>query len=126
MQRFRLLRFYVVGLVALIGLAVWGVSLRRATSDAPGGQDTKRSPVQVSIEHSVFEPKELVVPVGTTVTWVNADDVPHTATSTAAPPLFDSKTLRTGSTFSFEFKAAGTYEYFCKAHPYMTGKVVVK
>jgi amicyanin len=82
--------------------------------------------VKVSIDGSVFEPKELVVTAGTTITWVNADDVPHTVTSTASPPLFASRTLRTGDTFSFAFKAAGTYDYFCKVHPYMTGKILVK
>jgi amicyanin len=131
MQRFRLLGFYVAGLVALIGLAVWDVSTRRAVTDAgtpqvPSARNAEPSPVKVSIDNFVFEPKELVVTAGATVTWVNADDVPHTVTSTAAPPLFDSRTLRAGATFSFEFKAAGTYEYFCKGHPYMTGKVVVK
>jgi plastocyanin len=79
-----------------------------------------------SVENSVFEPKLLVVTVGTTVRWVNGDDVPHTVTSTVAPPLFDSRTLRADGTFSFKFKAAGTYEYFCKVHPDMTRKVVVK
>ena len=75
---------------------------------------------------SLFEPRELVVTAGTTVTWVNADDVPHTVTSTASARLFDSKTLRADDTFSFEFKAPGTYDYFCKVHPSMTGKIVVK
>ena len=45
---------------------------------------------------------------------------------TASPPLFDSRTLRAGQTFAFAFKAAGTYDYYCKVHPDMTGKVVVK
>jgi amicyanin len=120
------------------GLTVWGVSMRRAATDAgtpqaresgteaPSARDAGPPPVKVSIEHFVFEPRELAVTAGTTVTWVNADDVPHAVNSTASPPLFNSKTLRAGDTFSFEFKAAGTYDYFCKLHPYMTGKVVVK
>ena len=138
MQRFRLLGFYVAGLVAVIGLTVWGVSMRRAAggagtpearqsgTEALPAQNAGPSPVKVSIENFVFAPTELVVPPGTTVTWVNADDVPHTVTSTASPPLFDSRTLRAGDTFSFAFEAGGTYDYFCKAHPYMTGKVVVR
>ena len=138
MRRFRLLAFYVAGLVAVIGLAVAGVSMRRAAADAetpqagesatqaPPARDAGPPPVKVSIENFAFEPKEFVVPAGATVVWLNADDVPHTVTSTASPPLFDSKTLDAGSRFAFEFKAAGTYDYFCKAHPYMTGKVVVK
>lgn len=133
MHRFGLLSYYVAGVVAVIVLAVAAAATWRA---APGSQEsgaeapsdgTAAPPAaKVSIENFAFEPKELVVTAGTTVAWVNADDAPHTATSTASPPLFDSKTLKTGGTFSFEFKAPGTYEYFCKLHPYMTGKVIVR
>jgi amicyanin len=138
MQRFRRLGLYVAGLVVLIGLTVGGVSLRRAATDAgtppaeetgtaaPSDRNAGPSPLKVSIANFAFEPKELTVTAGTAVTWVNADDVPHTVTSTASPPRFDSRTLRADATFSFEFKAAGTFEYFCKAHPYMIGRVVVK
>jgi amicyanin len=138
MRRFRLLGFYLVGLVALIGLAVWAVSMRRLAAgagtpqareigtEAPPARGQARSPVNASIANFVFEPKELVVTVGTTVTWVNADDVPHTVTSTASPSLFGSQALDTNDTFSFVFKTAGTYDYFCKLHPTMIGKVVVK
>jgi amicyanin len=138
MHRFRILGVYVIGLVAAIGLTVAAVAMRRAAADgeAPpareGGAEVAPArsaapwPVKVSIADFVFEPKELAVPVGTTVTWVNTDDVPHTVTSTASPPLVNSRILDTDDKFSFEFKAAGTYEYFCKLHPYMTGRVVVK
>jgi amicyanin len=138
MRRFRLLGFYVAGLVALIALTVWAVSMRRLAvgegppqaqeigTEAPPALGQARSPVNASIANFVFEPKELVVTVGTTVTWVNADDVPHTVTSTASPPLFGSQALDTNDTFSFAFKTAGTYDYFCKLHPTMVGKVVVK
>jgi plastocyanin len=136
MQRFRLLTFYLVGVVAVIGSAVWGVSLRRTAAVGPPPSDagaSQGSPTtattataKVSIDNFVFDPEELIVTVGATVTWVNTDDVAHTVTSTTAPPLFDSKTLRTDDKFSFEFKTPGTYDYFCKAHPDMTGKVIVK
>jgi amicyanin len=138
MRRFLLLGFYEAGLVALIGLTVWAVSMRRLAADAGTPQAREigtetlsapgqaRSPVNASIANFVFEPKELVVTVGTTVTWVNADDVPHTVTSSASPPVFGSQALETNDTFSFVFKTAGTYDYFCKLHPTMIGKVVVK
>jgi plastocyanin len=138
MQRFRLLGFYLVGVVAVVGLAVWGVSLRRTAAGAPppsaagvsqGSPATATAAAaaaKVSIDNSLFDPKELVITAGVTVTWVNTDDDAHTATSKAAPPLFDSKTLHPGDKFSFEFKTPGTYDYFCKPHPYMTGKVIVK
>jgi amicyanin len=138
MQRFRLLGFYVVGVLAVVGLAVWGVSLRRTAADAspPSAAGvsqgssataaTRAAAAKVSIDNFLFDPKELVITAGVTVTWVNTDDDAHTVTSKAAPPLFDSKTLHTDDKFSFEFKTPGTYDYFCKPHPYMTGKVIVK
>jgi amicyanin len=136
MQRFRLLGFYLAGVAAVIGLAVLGVSLRRTAAGAPpsGAGASQGSPTtattgaaaKVTIENFAFTPNELVVTAGATLTWVNTDDVAHTVTSKAAPPLFDSRTLREGDTFSFEFKRPGTYDYFCKPHPYMTGKVIVK
>ena len=82
--------------------------------------------IQVVIDNFAFSPREITVAPGTRVTWVNHDDVPHTATSSAKPRAFDSKGLDTDATFSFVFKAPGTYEYFCAVHPHMTGKVIVK
>jgi plastocyanin len=134
MHRFRLLSFYVAGVAAVIGLTIWGASMRRseaergavqASTGGTGAPSTARE-LQVSIDNFAFDPKELVVAAGTTVTWVNADDVPHTATSSSSPPLFDSKTLHTNDKFSFGFKTPGAFDYFCKAHPHMTGKIIVK
>jgi plastocyanin len=52
--------------------------------------------------------------------------MPHTATSTKKPRLFDSGTLDTDDKFSRVFTAPGTYEYFCAVHPHMTGQIIVK
>ena len=81
---------------------------------------------QVTIDNFTFQPAQLTVPVGTEVTWVNRDDVPHTATSTAKPRLFGSAALDTDDKFSFVFTAPGTYDYFCAVHPHMTGRIIVK
>jgi hypothetical protein len=54
---------------------------------------------------------------GATVTWINRDDVPHTATSSASPRAFDSKALDTDERFSFVFTKPGTYSYFCAVQP---------
>jgi plastocyanin len=62
----------------------------------------------VVIDNFTFDPPELTVPAGATVTWVNRDDVPHTATSTAKPRAFDSGTLDTDGTFTHRFTAPGT------------------
>src|SRR5207237_615775 len=78
----------------------------------------------VTIGNFTFGPEALTVPVGTTVTWVNGDDIPHTVVAT--DKSFKSKVLDTDERFAFTFAKAGTYEYFCSIHPHMTGKVVVK
>ena len=80
----------------------------------------------VTIDNFSFKPSELVIARGTTVTWVNRDDVPHTATAKGKAPAFDSKTIDGDERFAFKFDAAGTYKYYCKVHPHMTGTIVVK
>jgi plastocyanin len=78
----------------------------------------------VSIENFTFKQPVVTVKVGTTVTWTNADDIPHTVVSKTG--LFKSKVLDTGDRFSFTFAKAGQFGYFCSLHPHMTGTVVVK
>ena len=82
--------------------------------------------VSVAIDNFNFAPRELSISVGDTVTWINRDDVPHTASSSDDPIAFDSKALDTDDKFSFTFARPGTYKYYCKVHPHMTGSVVVK
>jgi plastocyanin len=97
-----------------------------ARPDRAEKTDKPAAAQQVVIDNFAFAPNELTVPVGTEVTWVNRDDVPHTATSTTKPKAFDSSTLDTDQTYSHVFTKAGEYEYFCAVHPHMTGKVIVK
>ena len=80
--------------------------------------------IEVKIDNFAFAPQRIVVQAGTTVTWTNADDAPHTVVSTAK--LFRSSALDTTDKFSFTFATPGTYEYFCSLHPHMTGIVVVE
>ena len=80
--------------------------------------------MEVKIDYFSFGPAELTVAVGTTVTWTNRDDIPHTVVST--DKVFKSKVLDTDEKFSYTFTQAGSFPYFCSIHPKMTGKVVVK
>ena len=64
------------------------------------------------------------VPVGTTVTWTNRDDIPHNVVS--PEQKFKSPVLDTDEKFSHTFDVAGTYKYYCSIHPRMTGEVVVR
>jgi plastocyanin len=92
---------------------------RRAHAHAPTADAN-----EIVIQNFVFEPSTLTVKVGEKVTWVNRDDEPHTATAT--DKRFNSKTLENGDRFSTEFKAPGTYKYYCALHPKMTGQIIVK
>jgi len=78
----------------------------------------------VKIDNFTFTPQHVTVKAGTTVTWTNQDDIPHTVTS--ATKAFRSKALDTDDKYSFTFTTAGVYEYFCSLHPHMTGTVVVE
>jgi plastocyanin len=81
----------------------------------------------VSIQDFFFDPGQLTVAPGTTVTWVNKGEAPHTVTSTDGKEL-DSATLQPGDTYSFTFKdddAGETYAYQCTIHPQMTASVTV-
>ena len=79
---------------------------------------------QVVIGNFTFTPGALTVPVGTTVTWVNHDDIPHTVT--AKDHSFSSAGLDTEDSFSHQFSVAGTYTYYCTIHATMTATIIVR
>lgn len=79
---------------------------------------------EVKIDNFSFGPQTVTVPVGTTVTWTNRDDIPHTVVSTDG--VFKSKVRDTDEKFSYTFAKAGTYPYYCTIHPKMTGQIVVQ
>lgn len=78
---------------------------------------------QVTIDGFAFAPVNLTVPAGTTVTWTNRDEEPHTVA--ASDGSFRSPGMGTGATFAHTFSTAGTFEYVCSIHPMMRGTVVV-
>ena len=78
----------------------------------------------VAIKGFAFVPQVVTVTPGTTVTWTNADEDPHTVT--ANDKGFHSAALDTDDHFSFTFTKPGDFAYFCSLHPHMTGKIIVK
>ncbi|MGO9156860.1 plastocyanin/azurin family copper-binding protein [Mycobacterium sp.] len=78
---------------------------------------------QVNIDNFAFAPATLTVRAGSTVTWTNHDEEPHTVA--ASDGSFHSPGMGTGATFSHTFSAAGTFDYVCSIHPMMHGTVVV-
>lgn len=78
----------------------------------------------VTIQNFAYQPANLQVKVGTTVTWTNNDTAPHTVTFRDGS-LTSSSTLRQGDTYSYTFTKTGTFSYYCGFHPYMVGQVTV-
>lgn len=84
----------------------------------------------ISILNYAFDPANLTVKAGTTVTWVNNDSVPHkvvpvSGSSDAIAPGFGSANLSQGDSYSFTFASAGTVDYYCQIHPMMKGRITV-
>ena len=89
---------------------------------APGAND--KATYTVTIKDFMFTPRDLRVPAGSKVTWINKDEEPHTVAE--VNQAFISKALDTDEGFTFQFKAAGTYKFFCTLHPRMTGSITVE
>jgi amicyanin len=105
------------GLIKSLGLAAL-LAIAAITPAAHAEEMT------VKIDNFTFNPPSLAVTAGTTVTWKNEDDIPHTVASAAK--AFKSKALDTDDSYSFTFTTPGVYEYFCSIHPHMTAKIVVE
>jgi len=88
---------------------------------APAGTP---DPTRIVVKDFMFVPMSLNVKTGSTVTWVNMDDEPHTVVSDTG--LFRSGAMDTNENFSFKFDKPGTYHFACSIHPRMVGTIVVQ
>jgi plastocyanin len=114
-----------IAALAVAVLSIFGAT--RATNASSSPAETAQaqgSATEVKIDNFAFGPQTLTISAGTTVTWINRDDIPHTVVSSDG--VFKSKVLDTDDKFSYTFAKAGTYPYFCSIHPKMTAKVVVQ
>ena len=82
------------------------------------------STVEVTIDNFTFAPATITIEPGTTVKWLNRDDIPHTIVEKSL--AFRSKALDTDDSFSHQFDDIGVVDYFCSLHPHMTGRVIVR
>jgi plastocyanin len=110
--------------LGLSRMSFHGVNHPIAITDVPleAGMQTADAGA-VAIDNFSFAPAMASVPVGTTITWTNRDDIPHNVVSTGH--AFKSPVLDTDEQFSYRFDMPGSYQYFCSLHPKMTGRVVV-
>jgi plastocyanin len=80
--------------------------------------------IKISAKDFMFSPTSITVKAGSTVTWTNLDEEPHTVFSDTG--LFRSSALDTKDIFSYKFDKPGTYHYLCTIHPRMMGTIVVE
>ena len=106
-------------LLAATGILVLG-ALAVYIPSAAETSDTGK----IVVRDFMFSPSPLTVKTGSTVTWTNMDDEPHTVVSDSG--VFKSGGMDTNESFSYKFDKPGTYHFTCSIHPRMTGTVVVK
>jgi plastocyanin len=105
--------------VTVVSLAaLWSVAASSLSSAAPP------DPTQIVIKDFMFTPNSLTVKAGSTVSWVNQDDEPHSVVSDTG--LFRSGAVDTNENFSFKFDKPGTYHFTCAIHPRMVGTIIVQ
>ena len=121
--------FGLLALVAILSVApAFGQTANEIDMASGAGASASAACVTTN---NCFAPNPLTVAPGTTVTWKNTDTVSHYVTSGKASDettgtVFDSGNLiKPGSTYQFTFANAGTFDYFCSVHPWMTGQVIV-
>jgi len=125
----KILLIVAVVLVVVVAAFVLLSQPKAATSGQPSAQPPAQPPTgnepktaSVDIVNFAFQPAEITVTAGTTVTWTNKGSVKHDITSAG---IIDHD-LNPGETFSFKFDTPGTYDYHCDIHTSMTGKVIVQ
>jgi plastocyanin len=111
----------VIAVLLLAGCGGGSGSTSGGSSEASGGGRAKA----VTISEFTFEPAQLTVPVGTTVTFTNRDPTPHTATSKTSG-AFETGAIKQGESAQITLSEPGTYSYYCAFHPFMKGTITVE
>lgn len=104
------------------GLLLLAATMTVASAASLRAQGAEKA--AINIDNFAFGPDTLTISPGTTVTWTNRDDIPHSIVE--VNDRFRSKALDTDGSYSFTFTQSGTYDYICGLHPHMKGKIIVK
>lgn len=110
--------FIMFGLILLLITSVIGCG--NTNEEQPSTLPTEKN--TVIIQNYEFQPAEITIKKGESITWINQDSVKHTATGDS----FDSGLLGKGESFTQTFDEVGTFDYICTPHPYMKGKIHVE
>src|SRR4051794_13348669 len=105
---------------------LFAAALAAGTSTVLAGNPATKAatPTIIVIKDFAFGPSSMTVEAGTTVTWVNEDESPHTIADKGK--AFRSAALDTNDRFSYTFMQPGEFTYYCTMHPMMVGKIIVK
>jgi plastocyanin len=117
----KIARFSLTALATTMAIALWTFHQQPSSYSAqiPEQQAT------VTIQSFQFQPAEVTIKTGGTVTFVNKDSAPHTATPIGDTKFSDIGRLTKNQSKTVTFNRLGTYNYFCVIHPSMKGKVIV-
>ncbi len=116
------------GMLAIVDASLAGTPVAVAGASSARGKPKTLAPIadnEIAIDNFVFTPPNRTVPAGTTVTWINRDDVPHRIASFTSA-FQPGPTLDTDAKFSQKFDSPGVYKYYCTIHPTMTGIITVQ
>jgi plastocyanin len=114
------LRLCIAAILLVIAIAA-GQTRNFSSASA---EEKKPAETVVKIDNFTFTPNVVTVPAGSTIRWINKDDIPHNVVT--EDKTIKSKVMDTDEQFSYTFTKPGTYPYFCSIHPKMTGKIVVQ
>jgi len=116
---------FLVMTLLLGAVLVFGCSSKKSTNPGNGGGNPAPTGNLVVISGNNFNPQQLIVSFGTTVTWRNDDNVNHTVTSDSGN-LMQSPLMGNGQTYQKTFTEVGTFPYHCTVHSGMTGTIIVQ
>jgi plastocyanin len=117
------LSLMTLAFVFAVSLTSLGFVEKEGVAQTAGSGKNQSDSNEVDIDNFSFTPPTLTIPVGTKVTWINHDDVPHIIMNT--DKRFVSPVLDTDERFSYTFTSPGTYTYYCSIHPKMTARIIV-
>lgn len=116
------LSFMTLVFILAVSLTTLGFARKEEANKTSGSEKNQSDSKQVNIDNFSLTPTTLTIPVGTKVTWINHDDVPHIVMNT--DKSFVSPVLDTDERFSHTFTTTGTYVYYYSIHPKMTAKII--
>jgi plastocyanin len=118
------MRKVLLATIVLLGVVFLAHTTLPASAKPPDAGANGQTVYTITIKNFMFSSPDLHVPVGSKVTWLNQDEEPHTVVEINR--AFSSNALDTNEGFTYQFKRAGTYKFFCTLHPRMTGTITVE